>query len=164
MTNTRYTRMLSQMITLEPIGTVRNGIAEAHHDTPWPEIESSVILQDRWSEALEGLEEFSHIWVIFYFDRMTAEYAPRVRPMRRADLPLVGVLATRSPQRPNRIGMSVVELLQVRGSTLRVRGLEALDGSPVLDIKPYIGRRDALANTRTGEWVKLWETDAPEEK
>ena len=155
--------MISQTITLEPIGVVRNGIAEAHHDTPWPEIESSVILQDRWSEALEGLEEFSHIWVIFYFDRMTAEYAPRVRPMRRKDLPLVGVLATRSPQRPNRIGMSVVELLQVRGSTLHVRGLEALDGSPVLDINPYIAHRDALANTRTGEWVvRFWSTLPPE--
>lgn len=156
--------MLPQTITLESIGVVRNGITVAHHDTPWPDIESSVILQDRWREALEGLEKFSHIWVIFYFDRMTSEFAPRVRPMRRADLPLVGVLATRSPQRPNRIGMSVVELLRVSGSTLHVRGLEALDGSPVLDIKPYIERGDARTNTRSGEWVKLWDTAAPESK
>ena len=60
--------------------------------------------------------------------------------------------------------MSVVELLQVRGTTLHVRGLEALDGSPVLDIKPYIERGDARTNTRSGEWVKLWDTAAPESK
>ncbi len=151
-------------ITLEPIGTVSNGVNEAHRDTPWREIESKVILQDQWRPALEGLEEFSHVWVIFYFDRPTPRYTSHVHPMRREDLPLVGIFATRSPQRPNRIGMSVVELIEVCGNTLRVRGLEALDGSPVLDIKPYIPYGDSLPNTRVGHWVKLWEKDLPEKR
>ena len=103
-------------------------------------------------------------WIIFYFDRITPPRpdSPRVHPMRRKGLPLVGRFATRTPQRPNPIGLSPVELLAVRGNILRVRGLEALEGTPVLDIKPYIARGDVIENTRVGEWVKqYWVTQPP---
>jgi tRNA-Thr(GGU) m(6)t(6)A37 methyltransferase TsaA len=145
------------MIELKPIGMIHNAVAEAHRDTRWEEIESEIDVDEKWRAALDGIEAFSHIWVIFYFDRMPAPDALRVHPMRDGDLPLVGLFATRSPQRPNPIGMCAAELLQVRGNVLRVRGLDALDGTPVLDLKPYLARRDAIANTRVGEWVeKYW--------
>lgn len=142
-------------ISLTPIGIVHNAIHVAHHDTPWSEIESEVVIDPVWQEALEGLEQFSHLWVIFYFDRIPTADSPRIRPMHRPDMPLVGRLATRTPQRPNPIGISPVELLELDQNRLRVRGLEALDGSPVLDIKPYVPHGDIIANARVGEWVKI---------
>ena len=143
------------MIQLKPIGTVRNTIAEAHRDTRWKEIESKIEIDAEWRDALDGIDQFSHIWVVTYLDRMPLRPdALRVHPTRDARLPLVGIFATRSPQRPNPIGMCAVELLEVRGNVLRVRGLNALNRTPVLDVKPYLAHRDAIENTRVGEWVK----------
>lgn len=149
------------MIHLTPIGIVHNSMTKAHRDTRWEEIESEIVMEDAWRDALDGLEQFSHIWVIFYFDRMPPPDVLRVHPMRQENLPLVGLFATRSPQRPNPIGIRAVELLSVRGTILRVRGLDALDGTPVLDLKPYLARRDAIPNTRVGEWAdEYWRTSS----
>ena len=154
------------MIKLKPIGIVRNAISEAHRDTRWKEIESEIEIDAEWRDALDGIEQFSHLWVVSYLDCMPAPRwnarglrpdALHVHPTRDARLPLVGIFATRSPQRPNPIGICAVELLEVRGTVLRVRGLDALNGTPVLDIKPYLARRDAIANTRVGEWVKQFD-------
>ncbi len=144
------------MIQFKPIGTVHNNVDEAHHDTPWQTIESDIVLEEQWREALDGLEQFSHIWVIFNFDRMPPVTTSQTRPMGRTDLPLVGRFATRSPQRPNPIGIAAVELLHIRGNVLRVRGLDALDGTPVLDLKPYLPQRDALSNVRVSDWAKQY--------
>jgi len=150
------------IIQLNTIGTIHNAMREAHRDTRWEEIVSEIIVDDEWRDALDGLQEFSHIWVVFFLDRMSAPDSPRVRPMQREDMPVVGRFATRSPQRPNPIGICAVELLEVRGNVLRVCGLDALDGTPLLDIKPYLSRGDAIANARVAEWVKkYWATDAP---
>jgi tRNA-Thr(GGU) m(6)t(6)A37 methyltransferase TsaA len=142
------------VIQLKPIGVVRNGMTEAHRDTHWDGIESDIVVNAEWRDALDGLAEFSHIWVIFYLDRVTAPDSPRVRPMRRDDLPLVGRFATRTPSRPNPIGICAAQLLAARGTVLRVRGLDALDGTPVLDLKPYLERGDAITHTRVGAWVR----------
>jgi tRNA-Thr(GGU) m(6)t(6)A37 methyltransferase TsaA len=147
------------VIQLKPIGIVRNALLQAHRDTPWDEIESEIAIDAEWCDALDGLAEFSHIWIIFFIDHAGAPDPLRVRPMHRADLPLVGRFATRTPSRPNPIGICAVELLEVRGNVLRVRGLDALDGTPVLDLKPYLERGDAIAHTRVGAWVRqYWAT------
>jgi tRNA-Thr(GGU) m(6)t(6)A37 methyltransferase TsaA len=155
------------MIHLKPIGVVHNAITVAHRDTLWEEIESEVVIADEWRDALDGLAAFSHIWVIFYLHRIAPPLSLRVQPMGRADMPHIGHLATRSPARLNPIGICAVELLEVRGNVLRVRGLDALDGSPVLDLKPYLARGDAIANTRVGAWVqRYWsekEHDEPDD-
>lgn len=142
------------MIELKPIGVVHNAMMEAHRDTRWQEIESEIEIDAEWHDALDGVEQFSHIWVVTYLDRMPEPGALHVHPMHDARLPLVGIFATRSPQRPNPIGICAVELLDVRGNVIRVRGLDALNGTPVLDIKPYLTGRDLINNTRVGEWVK----------
>ncbi len=144
------------MIQYQPIGIVRNGITVAHRDTAWHTIESEIVLADQWRKALDGLEDFSHIWVIFHFDRMAPPTTTHVRPMGRDDLPLVGRFATRSPQRPNAIGIAAVELLEIHDGVLKVRGLDALDGTPVLDLKPYLPARDALANARVSDWAERY--------
>ena len=127
-------------------------MTEAHRDTQWNDIESEIGIDAEWCDALDGLADFSHIWVIFYLDRVNAPDSLRVRPLRRDDLPLVGRFATRSPSRPNPIGICAVQLLEVRGNLLRVRGLDAFNGTPVLDLKPYLERGDAISNTRVGAW------------
>ncbi len=147
------------MIQLEPIGVIHNSMQEAHPDTAWHEIESEIVIAPKWRDALDGLAEFSHLWVIFYFDRAQPLDALRVHPMRRADLPRVGLFATRSPIRPNPIGICPVELLSIRENVLRVRGLDALDGTPVLDLKPYLERGDAIRNTRAAAWVRQYWTE-----
>ena len=142
------------MIEFTPIGIVHNAIAEAHRDTPWQEIESDIEIDAPWRDALDGLAAFSHIWVVTYLDRLPTPASLRVQPKKPEDSPRIGIFATRAPQRPNPIGICAVELLQMRSNILRVRGLDALDGTPVLDLKPYLARRDAIENTRVGAWAK----------
>ncbi len=150
------------MIHLKPIGTVHNSITAARRDTLWDAVESEIAIDDEWRDALDGIEQFSHLWVVFYFDRMPPPDSLRGRPMKKMDLPPVGLFATRSPQRPNPLGICAVELLAVRGNVLRVRGLDALDGTPVLDLKPYLARGDAIAGARVAAWVeKYWAAADP---
>ena len=141
------------MIQLKSIGTVHNAIHAAHRNTRWQDIESEIEIEAQWREALDGLEQFSHIWVVTYLDRIPAPESLRIHPKPADEAVRVGIFATRAPQRPNPIGICAVELLQVRGNTLRVRGLDALDRTPVLDLKPYLARRDAIPNTRVGGWI-----------
>ena len=105
--------------------------------------------------ALHGVEEFSHLIVLFYMHRSTpGQFPAKVHPRGRQDLPLVGVLATRHSSRPNSIGMTTVRLLGRDGLVLRVQGLDAFDGTPVLDIKPFFSGRDYPTETRVPDWVK----------
>jgi tRNA-Thr(GGU) m(6)t(6)A37 methyltransferase TsaA len=96
-------------------------------------------------EALRGLEEFSHVWILFVFHQSARdEWKATVRPPRLGGNERVGVFASRSNFRPNPIGLSVVELLAVEGATLKLGGGDFLDGTPVLDIKPYIPYVDSV--------------------
>ena len=151
--------MSKRALVCHPIGYIENEVSPGQ-DVRWDEIESQVVIEDKFAEALEGLEEFSHIIVLFWLHRKKEEPPPlKIRPEMREDMPLVGVLATRAPVRPNPIGLTVVELLERQGNTLRVRGLDAYDGTPVLDIKPYLPRGDLVEKVRVAPWVKrLWES------
>ena len=110
-----------------------------------------------FAPALKGIEGFSHLWVIYWFhdnDRPESRATLQVHPRRDPANPLTGVFATRAPERPNPIGLTACRLLKVKGTDLEVEGLDARDGSPVLDIKPYIPPGDALPEAVTPEWVK----------
>lgn len=119
---------------------------------------SEVVIEERWVEALAGLEEFSHVIVLFWIGRVLEEEAPRkVRPEMRQDMPEVGIFATRSPVRPNPIGLTAVRLLSRRGNVLLVLGLDAYDGTLVLDIKPYLRRGDLVEEATAPAWIqRLW--------
>lgn len=115
---------------------------------------SELILDAILEEATEGLEQFSHIIVIFCMHKVPLErdIPTKVHPRGRQDLPLVGLLATRTPYRPNPIGMSVVRLLERQRNVLKVKGLDAIDGTPVIDIKPYLPR-DSVVDATFPQWV-----------
>lgn len=121
------------------------------------DVESTVELLPGFdgAEMVEGLEGFSHLWLNFVFHACVDQgWKPRVRPPRLGGNRRVGVFASRSPFRPNHLGLSVVELLGIDttagGVSLRVRGADLLDGTPVLDIKPYVPYSDALPEARAG--------------
>jgi len=142
---------------LKPIGVVQNEFVEAV-PKGWETALHRLVLDAQWAPALEGIEGFSHLYVLFWLHGIHGEIKLHVHPEDRQDLPEVGIFATRTPRRPNPIGLEVVELVSREGSVLTVRGLDALNGSPVLDVKPYLPRGDAVPGARTPEWLrKLWE-------
>lgn len=119
---------------LEPIAVVKNGIRETPDD--WDSVRSKLVFSRKYVEGLYKLGHFKHVWVIFGFHRQL-ETTMKVHPRHDPEKPLVGVFASRSPTRPNKLGLTLVELISVRGNTVTVKGLDAFDGSPVFDIKPY---------------------------
>ncbi|OGO39536.1 MAG: tRNA (N6-threonylcarbamoyladenosine(37)-N6)-methyltransferase TrmO [Chloroflexi bacterium RBG_16_57_8] len=135
---------------------VRNGVTETPHRPDWQlDTVSELIIDPKWEEALEGLEGFSHIIVLFWIDRITEKKVPlKVHPMHREDLPLTGLFSTRTPNRPNRIGLTVVKLLEHKGNVLKVIGLDALDGTPVLDIKPYLRSGELILEATEPGWTR----------
>jgi tRNA-Thr(GGU) m(6)t(6)A37 methyltransferase TsaA len=141
-------------VTMRPIGVVRSPIKEGV-DAGWGSVVAEVHLQDEHTFGLRGLEEFSHVIVVFLMHRATFRPDEDLvrRPRGRADMPEVGIFAQRAKHRPNPIGLTAVPLLSVEGSVLTVRGLDAIDGSPVLDIKPYFAAFDRVDDATQPEWV-----------
>jgi tRNA-Thr(GGU) m(6)t(6)A37 methyltransferase TsaA len=114
---------------------------------------SHIILDCDLTEALQGITDFSHLYVLFFLDKITKRQREKltVHPRGRRDLPLVGVFSARTNLRPNPIGLTLVELLSVESNILTVRGLDAFDGTPVLDIKPF-DFWDIAKDARVPEW------------
>ena len=146
---------LSEM-TLRAIGIVRNEVKRApgpvYH---WQDIVSEVVIDSSLTGALDSLDEYSHIIVLWWMHNVAAsdELTVKIHPRGQQGLPLVGLFATRSPRRPNPIGKATVRLLQRRGNILKVQGLDAIDGTPVIDIKPYIPGYDSAVDAKVPPWT-----------
>ena len=141
-------------INLTPIGFVKNSIKE-HELKDWQTVISEITIKEDLKEALSRIDEFSHIIVIYWMHKLppSQRSITKVHPKGNHTLPIVGVFASRSPARPNPIGITTVKLLERRGNVLKVTGLDALDGTPVLDIKPYIPDDDSTTETKTPGWL-----------
>ena len=133
-------------MTLKAIGVVRSEVKETPAERDWwEELVSEIAIDSSLTEALDGLERYSHIIVLYWMHRVASDEVPlKVRSKSKKAFPPVGIFASRAPHRPNRIGIATVRLLQRQGNKLRVKGLDALDGTPVLDIKPYIPGYDSV--------------------
>jgi tRNA (adenine37-N6)-methyltransferase len=139
---------------LKPIGYVRNSVKAAKGLT-WDQVVSELVILPELTEALDDLEEFSHIIVFFWMTGYGSTEVPhKVHPRGNPDFPLKGLFATRSPQRPNPVGVTTVELLERRKNILRVKGLDAFDQTPVIDIKPYSPGLDTAREAKSPEWIK----------
>jgi tRNA-Thr(GGU) m(6)t(6)A37 methyltransferase TsaA len=138
---------------MRPIGFVEVGVPRAGGVDEYRYSFVSVIrVYDEYAEGLEGLEEYSHAFVLWYFHE-AGEGGLKVRPVAGEVAPEVGVFATRSPLRPNRIALTIVKLVEVSPPRVRVMGLDAWTGSPVLDIKPY-DHFDVVNEFRTPDWLE----------
>ena len=159
--------------SISPVGYVENDITEmssgAHEkDTPEEKRKqvqkhreairntiSTLTLLPRFEPLLDGIEDFSHIVVIYWPHKLPPEerQIQKVHPMGRKDIPLKGIFSTRSPARPNPLLISTVRLLERKGHRLRVQGLEALDKSPIMDIKPMTKLFDDGEPPRFPDWI-----------
>ena len=140
-------------INMEPIGFVSNDV-QGKKDVSWGEDVSTIRLNEEYIGGLQGLNDFSHVTIIYYLDQAVYNREKHLKrhPQNREDMPLVGIFSQRGKDRPNRIGMTSVQVVEVSEDTLMVKGLDAIDGTPVLDIKPYYpvyDRKDA----KVPKWV-----------
>jgi tRNA-Thr(GGU) m(6)t(6)A37 methyltransferase TsaA len=147
-----------EKIVLKPIGFVKT-------DAVGDEVKdksriSYVVIRSELAEALDGIDGFSHLFVLFWLHEISDEQRKtlKVHPRGRRDLPLLGIFATRTMLRPNPIGLTLVELVKVEGNILTVRGLDAFDGTPVLDVKPF-DSWDMTKDARVPEWWTKLESE-----
>lgn len=147
---------MSEQIAIRPIGRIESCFGEKfgapRQSGIVPEARGRIVFSDEVpAEACRGLEEFSHIWIIFLFNQVREEETRWfVRPPRLGGNKKKGVLATRSPFRPNRIGLSLVAIESVSKGALEVSGLDLVEGTPVIDIKPYLPYAEALSQANGG--------------
>lgn len=146
---------------VQAIGTVRREdaaeTAPGEFYDPWRE--AVIEIDARWAPGLQGIEGFSHLVVLFYLDRATRRRSAGVPrgAEQRPDLPPVGFFATRTPKRPNPFGIACPRLLRREGNRLIVVGIDAWDGSPVLDLKGYSPRDELRADATVPDWLeRLW--------
>jgi tRNA-Thr(GGU) m(6)t(6)A37 methyltransferase TsaA len=142
-------------LELKPIGVVRSPRQDLRDDF-WGKVDAEIVLAEHLpDEALAGLGDFSHVEVIFLMDRVDpAKIETGARhPRERMDWPLVGIFAQRGKARPNRFGLTRGTIQKVDGRVLTVRGLDAIDGTPVLDIKPWLAEFAPIGETRQPSWA-----------
>src|SRR3990167_5620778 len=128
-------------MNVEPIGIVKSPVKEAV-DENWGNVVAEIHLLDSMASGLQGIEQFSHLIVVFFMHQSIF------------DMALVGTFAQRARHRPNPIGVTTVELLEVKQNVVKVKGLDAIDGTPVLDLKPYLPAWDCRLQARIPEWVE----------
>ncbi len=141
-------------IDINPIGYVDNphfqpGAAsgEKRKDAGWKSTDANIILKDEYADGLDDIEQHKHLIIVFWAHRSSSDdrrKRVKIHPQRREDLPLTGVFSTSSPSRPNSTLVTVVLFVKREGKVLTVKGLDALDDSPVIDIKPYMPEYHAI--------------------
>lgn len=144
-------------VVMRPIGVVVNGISRREQVDEWNAVCSDVVLDDALAESAVGLEEYSHAYVLYVFDRVppSDRRVGKVAPYGLTDVDPKGVLATRMRQRPNPLALTLVAVRARHGSILTVQGLDAFHGSPVLDLKPFMGdQRDVPAHHAIPAWAQ----------
>jgi tRNA-Thr(GGU) m(6)t(6)A37 methyltransferase TsaA len=136
------------------IGKVINSVNELVDDN-WGNIESKIVLNSEYSNGLKGISDFSHAIIIFYMDKANFNIENDLvrRPRGRKDLNEYGIFAQRAKHRPNPIGITTVEIVKSEENTLTVKGLDAVNDTPVIDIKPYFKVFDNVEDYKQASWV-----------
>jgi len=141
-------------ILLEPVAIVKNRRTAATDDFWGNVISEIILLDDIPTEAFENIELFSHLEVIYYFDRVDkTKIVYAGRPRSNPDYPVMGIFSQRKKDRPNQLGLCTVELIEHSGRTIKVKNLDAIDGTPVLDIKPVFREFESGTEIKQASWV-----------
>ncbi len=141
-------------ITLKIIGHVESSVKE-QTDEQWGQVESRVVLHPDYHAGLRGIEQFSHALIVTYLHEARFEPARHLvrRPRGLDSMPEVGIFAQRAKDRPNPLGITAVSIVGVEPGVLVVRGLDAIEGTPVIDVKPYYPAYDRVMSASVPEWV-----------
>lgn len=143
-------------VKLIPIGTVSSPVKEGV-DTNWGSVISEIHINEEYQQGLKGLGDFSHAIIVFYMHKFSFDSKTDLvrRPQGRDDMPLLGIFCQRAKHRPNPIGITSVEIISAEGNIIKVKGLDAIDGTPILDIKPYFTQFDLRKEAKNPEWVDI---------
>jgi tRNA (adenine37-N6)-methyltransferase len=143
-----------ETIQMKPIGYVMNERTEPTDDN-WSTVKSVIeLVADLPEECLAGIEQFSHLEVVFYFDKSTKTFTDSEHPRENPNYPKMGIFAQRKKDRPNHIGITIVNLIGCNGRTLTVENLDAINGTPVLDIKPVFAEYLPKGKITQPQWTK----------
>lgn len=142
-------------ITLKPIGIARN--KQKQHFGGWDKVTTDLVINKDYQPALTGLADYSHVIVIYWLHQETTCELRHVPQGKVGKVPEVGIFACRCPQRPNPIGISTVKLVKIKGNIVKVRGLDVVNKTPILDIKPYTPQYDFVRNVKVPAWVNKLE-------
>lgn len=140
-----------EKITLTPIGIVKNNTHKPRFGSFKNEV-SEIVLKKKFTKALTGIEDYSHLIIVFWMDKMKDKVITH-RPQGNPDVPIVGIFSCRCPQRPNPIAVTTVKLLSRKGNKLKVKGLDILNKTPIIDIKPYWPVYDEVKRAKIPKWV-----------
>ncbi|MEK7574518.1 MAG: tRNA (N6-threonylcarbamoyladenosine(37)-N6)-methyltransferase TrmO [Patescibacteria group bacterium] len=138
-------------IQLKPIGKAKNA-AKKPALAGWKNLVTEITLDKRFTKGLDGIKAYSHIIIIYWLGQEKRCHLKH-HPQGRKDVPYGGIFACRCPQRPNRIAISTVKLLSRKMNSIKVKGLDILDGTPILDIKPYTPVYDLVKKAKVPAWV-----------
>jgi len=140
-------------ILIKPIGFVKNDRIEAIDDN-WSSVESTIeLIDDLPDECLDGIEQFSHLEIIYHFDKSTKTFIGSEHPRENTDYPKVGIFAQRKKDRPNHIGATIVNLISRDRRKLIVQNLDAISGTPIIDIKPVFNEYLPKGNVKQPKWT-----------
>ena len=138
-------------INIKPIGVVKNRVKEPRFGS-FADVVSEIIVDEKFTDALNGIEDYSHVIIVYWMDKIK-DYVITHRPQGNPDVPVVGIFACRCPQRPNPIAITTVRLMGRKGNKIKVKGLDILDGTPIIDIKPYWPIYDYVKDGKIPDWV-----------
>lgn len=138
-------------IRLVPIGIAKNTVKKPTL-SGWKNLKTEIILDKRYTKGLDGIKDYSHV-IIVYWMGQEKECHLKHHPQGRTDVPYGGIFACRCPQRPNRIAISTVKFLSRKKNSIMVKGLDILDDTPILDIKPYTPVYDSVKKAKVPAWV-----------
>lgn len=139
-------------IRIKPVGFVRNSVEKPRFGGFAREV-SEIIVDKKFTKALDSIEDYSHVIIVYWMDKVKDFVIKHVPQGKKGIVPEVGIFACRCPARPNPIGITTVKLLKREGNKIKVQGLDVLDNTPVIDIKPYWPQYDEVKKARVPKWV-----------
>ena len=143
-------------ITLKPIGFVKNKVEQPRFGGFAKEV-SEIIIDKKFTKALDGIEDYSHVIIVYWMDRVKGRVIKHVPQGKKGIVPEVGIFSCRCPERPNPIAITTVRLLERSGNKIKVQGLDILNNTPVIDIKPYWPQYDKVEGGKIPDWVNMLE-------
>lgn len=141
----------SGAIMMRPIGVAKNNVKKPMR-TGWADLVTDIVIKKEYERGLDGVEDYSHVIVLYWLNQ-EKECHLKHHPQGRPNVPYIGIFACRCPQRPNRIAFSTVKLVARKGNVLKVKGLDIVDDTPILDIKPYTPHYDLVKDGTVPSWV-----------